>query len=239
MNHSMTTLHHIPPSATTAGGRLVLAGRGWDGWSQALHLVASLPYEHTWATSPVGSSSATPAGKTVVLYSPGEDLEEAAAAVLALGKGERHPPVLLCIPAGNVEALTLAELADDFIVIPCLPGELDERLRRLLRPGSDEGAILSLGLLALDPATHEAILSGARIKLTRMEFRLLWRLAQHAGRIYPRAPLIEAVWGREYAGGDRTLDVHVRRLRHKLGVFGAQHLKTVRNVGYGLMVEQP
>ena len=231
----MTTLQQGAPQAASEETRLVLAGRGWDGWTPALEMLAALPYVCTRATSPANSGPTAAPENTVVLYSPGDDVAEAAAQMQALRNDPSHAPTLLCVASDNMGALSLAELGDDFVLVPCPPGELDKRVRRLLRPGNEDEEVLRLGHLVLDSATHEAVLSGERIKLARMEFRLLWCLAQRAGRIYPRARLIEAVWGREYAGSDRTLDVHIRRLRHKLGDFGGQRLKTVLNIGYGLM----
>jgi DNA-binding winged helix-turn-helix (wHTH) protein len=103
------------------------------------------------------------------------------------------------------------------------------------RPGADTqagGGALVLGELIIDEATYTARLRGRALELTYKEFELLKYLAQHAGRVFTRAQLLQEVWGYDFFGGTRTVDVHVRRLRAKLGPEHEQLIGTVRNVGY-------
>jgi DNA-binding response OmpR family regulator len=113
---------------------------------------------------------------------------------------------------------------------------VDARLRLLKsRPGADsgrDGGALVLGELVIDEATYAARLRGRLLELTYKEFELLKYLAQHAGRVFTRAQLLQEVWGYDFFGGTRTVDVHVRRLRAKLGTEHEQMIGTVRNVGY-------
>jgi DNA-binding response OmpR family regulator len=94
------------------------------------------------------------------------------------------------------------------------------------------GNSLILGELVIDEATYTARLRGRPLDLTYKEFELLKYLAQHAGRVFTRAQLLQEVWGYDFFGGTRTVDVHVRRLRAKLGPEHEQLIGTVRNVGY-------
>ena len=89
-----------------------------------------------------------------------------------------------------------------------------------------------LGELVIDEATYAARLRGRPLDLTYKEFELLKYLAQHPGRVFTRAQLLQEVWGYDFFGGTRTVDVHVRRLRAKLGTEHEQMIGTVRNVGY-------
>jgi len=115
---------------------------------------------------------------------------------------------------------------------------VDARLR-LLRASTaaDEGGAgtIALGDLMIDDATYTARLRGRPLDLTYKEFELLKYLAQHAGRVFTRAQLLQEVWGYDFFGGTRTVDVHVRRLRAKLGTEHEQMIGTVRNVGYKLV----
>ncbi len=94
------------------------------------------------------------------------------------------------------------------------------------------------GDLSVDEATYSAKLKGRTLDLTFKEFELLKYLAQHPGRVFTRAQLLQEVWGYDYFGGTRTVDVHVRRLRAKLGVENEQLIGTVRNVGYRFVVPE-
>ena len=96
-----------------------------------------------------------------------------------------------------------------------------------------------LGELVIDEATYAARLRGRLLDLTYKEFELLKYLAQHPGRVFTRAQLLQEVWGYDYFGGTRTVDVHVRRLRAKLGAEHEQMIGTVRNVGYKFVRPTP
>ena len=127
----------------------------------------------------------------------------------------------------------MPESVDDFVEVPCSGGELEHRLRRLLRGRAtlDPGT-LTLGGVSLDLATYRAKVDGRSAQLAWMEFRLLRFLMENPGRVHSREALLSEVWGEDYGGGSRTVDVHVRRLRHKLGRAERQS-RTVRTVGYG------
>lgn len=128
---------------------------------------------------------------------------------------------------------TLADF-DDFVLEPWDPGEVAVRMRRLAlrRHGTSEGEIIRCGGLVIDPARCEVFLNDRRIELTFREYELLKFLASNPGRAFTRETLLNKVWGFDYFGGDRTVDVHVRRLRSKLGGPDETFIETVRNIGY-------
>lgn len=127
---------------------------------------------------------------------------------------------------------------DDFLLPGATPAEIDARLRLLLsrRPvpvtEPEESPVLTLGDLVVDEHTYTARLGGKPLDLTFKEFELLRYLTRHAGRVFTREQLLQDVWGYDYYGGTRTVDVHVRRLRAKLGYGHEGLIATVRNVGY-------
>ena len=145
-------------------------------------------------------------------------------------------PVIAVINEGGLVAVN-AEWGVDEILLPGAgPAEVDARLRLVRSRRTDttsggDGA-LQLGELVIDESTYTARLRGRPLDLTYKEFELLKYLAQHAGRVFTRAQLLQEVWGYDFFGGTRTVDVHVRRLRAKLGPEHEQLIGTVRNVGY-------
>lgn len=123
---------------------------------------------------------------------------------------------------------------DDFAFAPVSPGELSLRAARLATaPGSDSlDEILHFKDLTLDLATYQGAVGEIPVDLTFMEYELLRFFVTNQGRVWTREQLLERVWGYEYFGGARTVDVHVRRLRAKLGEERASWITTVRSVGY-------
>ena len=113
---------------------------------------------------------------------------------------------------------------------PAPAGDRPDRLRRAARRAA--AAEIRAGDVVIDEATYTARVRGRALDLTFKEFELLKFLAQHPGRVFTRAQLLQEVWGYDYFGGTRTVDVHVRRLRAKLGAEHEALIGTVRNVGY-------
>ena len=142
-------------------------------------------------------------------------------------------PILIAVTVARLPALDFSIGFDDFVLMPLVPAELYARMRQLdwrtATFGSDE--MLKIEDLVIDIAGYEVRLAGRRIELTHQEFELLRYLAQHRGRVFTRDALLERAWGYRYAGGTRTVDIHVRRVRAKLGEAGSL-IETVRNVGY-------
>ncbi|HEU0031546.1 MAG TPA: response regulator transcription factor [Kofleriaceae bacterium] len=143
-------------------------------------------------------------------------------------------PILVALTVARLPALDFSIGFDDFVLMPIVPAELYARMRQLdwrtATFGSDE--ILKIDELVIDIAGYEVRLAGRRIELTHQEFELLRYLAQHRGRVFTREALLERAWGYRYAGGTRTVDIHVRRVRSKLGETAGALIETVRNVGY-------
>src|SRR5450631_2065735 len=108
------------------------------------------------------------------------------------------------------------------------------RVGRRRRPSGERraGGQITAGDLVIDETSYSARISGRVLDLTYKEFELIKHLAQHPGRVFTRAQLLQEVWGYDYFGGTRTVDVHVRRLRAKLGLEHEVLIGTVRNVGY-------
>jgi DNA-binding response OmpR family regulator len=144
-------------------------------------------------------------------------------------------PTLLLISGAQLGELELREdLFDDFCLSPFHPKELEARLRHLFwRTGRGTSPeIVEYGDLVLNLETYQAALGHKPLDLTYMEYELLKFFATHPGKVFTRAQLLSRVWGYEYYGGARTVDVHVRRLRAKLGEEHANLIQTVRSVGY-------
>ena len=125
---------------------------------------------------------------------------------------------------------------DDFVVKPWEPNEVTVRIKRILREKEsiDGEDIIRCGDLVIDSAKCEVSLSGKPIMLTFKEYQLLKFLASNKGKVFTRESLLNKVWGWDYYGGDRTVDVHIRRLRSKIEDPTHTFIETVRNIGYRL-----
>jgi DNA-binding response OmpR family regulator len=148
-------------------------------------------------------------------------------------------PLFLITTEGGLAAVTADWGIDDVLLDTAGPAEVEARLRlaagRLTNVGQEDGSLsapIQRGELVIDETTYTAKVGGRVLDLTFKEFELLKYLAQHPGRVFTRAQLLQEVWGYDYYGGTRTVDVHVRRLRAKLGTEHDALVGTVRNVGY-------
>ena len=144
-------------------------------------------------------------------------------------------PVLLLVSGVQLADLELRDdLFDDFCLTPFHPRELEARLKHLFwRTGSGtRPELVEYGPLVLNLETYQAAIETKPLDLTYMEYELLKFLATNPGKVFTREILLSRVWGYEYYGGARTVDVHIRRLRAKLGEEHANLIQTVRSVGY-------
>ena len=144
-------------------------------------------------------------------------------------------PIILLLDHYQLDDLTFREdLFDDFVVGPFDVSELATRLRHRLRRAGNESVAprIEHGGLSMNFETYQASIAGRVMDLTYMEYELLRFLATNPNRVFTRETLLSRVWGYEYYGGARTVDVHVRRLRAKLGEEHAHLIQTVRSVGY-------
>jgi DNA-binding response OmpR family regulator len=174
----------------------------------------------------------------VVLVDARRDLVQAKSLCRLLRTTGLDCPLLGIVTEGGLAALSSEWGLDDMLLQTAGPAEVEARLRLAVGRAAavadaDEvpGEIRS-GELTIDEATYTARLRGRILDLTFKEFELLKYLAQHPGRVFTRAQLLQEVWGYDYFGGTRTVDVHVRRLRAKLGAEYESLIGTVRNVGY-------
>ena len=153
-------------------------------------------------------------------------------------------PLIIVVTEGGLAAVNADWGMDDVLLHNAGPAEVDARLRvgigRLALKGADEERphVIRRGELLIDEDTYTSKLSGRTLDLTFKEFELLKFLAQHPGRVFTRQQLLQEVWGYDYFGGTRTVDVHVRRLRAKLGPEYEALIGTVRNVGYRFVAQQ-
>lgn len=154
-------------------------------------------------------------------------------------------PVIVVTTEGGLPAIQWDWGMDEILLDTTSPAELEARLRLAVsRNGQASGSVESepeeirSGDLHIDEASYAAKLRGRTLDLTFKEFELLKFLAHHPGRVFTRAVLLQEVWGYDYFGGTRTVDVHVRRLRAKLGPEYEALIGTVRNVGYRFVPER-
>lgn len=153
-------------------------------------------------------------------------------------------PLFAVLTEGGLAGLTPEWGVDDVLLDSAGPAEVEARLRLAIARalegdgGVDDDVRITAGVLVIDEATYSVKLRGKALDLTYKEFELLKYLAQHPGRVFTRAQLLQEVWGYDYFGGTRTVDVHVRRLRAKLGADHETLIGTVRNVGYRFVPEE-
>jgi DNA-binding response OmpR family regulator len=141
-------------------------------------------------------------------------------------------PILLSVRIEDLGGA--AAEAEELLVPPFTPAELEARIARARRRlgGSEEARAVRAGSLVVDVVTYQVTVGGEPVDFAFKEYELLRFLATHPGRVFSREALLNRVWGYDYYGGARTVDVHVRRLRAKLGSEHAGRIKTVRGVGY-------
>ena len=162
---------------------------------------------------------------------PAEEFER----LVADGGLEKLPALMMVMEEGDLPAFRRpVRVSCDFAVATASDNELKLRCHQLLWPGESTGDadFVQAGSLSVNLATYQVKVNGSPVDLTFMEYSLLSFLVTPPGRIYSREVLLSQVWGFDYYGGSRTVDVHVRRLRAKLGPEVSQHLETVRGAGY-------
>ena len=174
----------------------------------------------------------TPNAVLVVLDSPRGD--SAVRRLISERADEKRPPVIALLSRSALGEMDSALEVDDFVLEPWDTTEVAIRTKRLLRHsnGSSADDPIECGDLVIDPARCEVRLAGDVLSLTFKEYELLKFLVSNSGKVFTRDALLNRVWGYDYFGGDRTVDVHIRRLRSKLGDSGESYIETVRNIGY-------
>lgn len=148
--------------------------------------------------------------------------------------GAKELPLLVLLKEAHLRELPMISGLEDFLLAPADPEFLETRVKFLLKRLNHlgPGTGIRVGALNLDVDRYEVTLDGEPLELTYKEFELLKFLATHTGRVFSRDQLLNQVWGYDFIGGTRTVDVHIRRLRAKLGPKYASLIATVRNVGY-------
>lgn len=198
-----------------------------------LPALALLPHR-VRAMQPDPSALLSAGPHDVVLVDARTDLAGARDLCRMLSHGDA--PVIAVVNEGGLVTVNAEWGVHDILLPTTGPAEVDARLRlltsrRAAETTTSDGS-LAVGDLVIEETTYTARLKGRALELTYKEFELLKYLAQHAGRVFTRAQLLQEVWGYDFFGGTRTVDVHVRRLRAKLGPEYDAMIGTVRNVGY-------
>jgi DNA-binding response OmpR family regulator len=147
-------------------------------------------------------------------------------------KEKTRLPVVTLLSNESLDVLDTAKDVDDFVMEPWNANEVVARVRRILhrKPDADNKDLICCGDVTIDLAKCEVAFRGRLVDLTFKEYELLRFLVNNKGRVFSRESLLNSVWGYDYYGGDRTVDVHIRRLRSKLDE--SDCIETVRNIGY-------
>ncbi|ROR72491.1 winged helix-turn-helix transcriptional regulator [Bogoriella caseilytica] len=193
---------------------------------------------HVHVAAPSASALVEHEHATAVVLDARHDLVGARSLCKILAGPVQSPPVLLVLAEGGFTAVSRSWGAADVILTSAGPAEVEARLRMMAESTREEAITvpapdrLEAGDLVIDAQAYTARVRGRVLDLTYKEFELLKHLATNPGRVLSRAQLLQEVWGYDYFGGTRTVDVHVRRLRAKLGTEHDHLIGTVRNVGY-------
>jgi DNA-binding response OmpR family regulator len=181
-------------------------------------------------------------GADLVIVDATTDLAAAAHACRAVVASADHAvPILVVVGDGGLAALKVSWGFDDWLLPRAQPAEVETRLRLVSErsAASRRTSAAHVGELSIDEETYVVRLKGRPLDLTFREFELLKYLANNPGRVFTRGQLLQEVWGYDYFGGTRTVDVHIRRLRAKLGAEHESLIGTVRGVGYKLNPQGP
>ena len=170
---------------------------------------------------------------TAVLVDATENPGQAWSILREMAERSGQVPAVVIVERDGLEVFPWPEVAEE-VVYPGAPApELRLRLEMLRqRSGAGDGTVVRLGPVSIDTESYRVAAAGRPLDLTYKEFELLRFLAVHAGRVYTRPALLREVWGYDFYGGTRTVDVHIRRLRAKLGPEHEHLIETVRGVGY-------
>jgi DNA-binding response OmpR family regulator len=167
------------------------------------------------------------AGLLLIEFTGSRDIE----ALCRYIRKEKDLPIIALVSLDKLDSLE--GLVDDFVVKPYNNKELVTRIKHLVKRDSDISTeqIRTAGI-TIDPDKYEVYVNGKLVSLTFKEYELLKFLASHPGRVFTRDTLLNQVWSEDYFGGDRTVDVHIRRLRSKIEDPSHIYIETVRNIGY-------
>ena len=210
------------------------AGGGGD-------VLPALTYlDHRLVTLPLDAASLGKVGAgDLVLVDATRDLLNAQSLCRTLREDEGDAAILVVIPEAGLAGLQPDWGASDFVLPDAGPAEVEARVRLLAKrrraQARDSDAAVRVGELVVDPVSYQVRLKGRPLDLTYKEFELLRFLAGRPGRVCTRGQLLQEVWGYDFFGGTRTVDVHVRRLRAKLGPEYESMITTIRGVGYKLV----
>jgi DNA-binding response OmpR family regulator len=214
---------------------LVLTDRPGGGKS----LLPALEYlDHSMQDAPLESGSLLGLGNCdLVLVDGTQDLRQAAAACRAASVHDLDRPVLVVMSEGGLAALKVTWGFDDWLLPQASPAEIETRFRLVVEKAASSRPhrAANVGDLHVDEDSYQVRLRGQPLDLTFKEFELIKALANAPNRVFTRDLLLSEVWGYDYFGGSRTVDVHVRRLRAKLGPEYESMIVTVRGVGYKLV----
>ncbi len=187
---------------------------------------------------PAEAASLTKAPETGITLLDARESLPHARALCHIIRSATNSPLMVIVNQSGLAALNESWQVDDFVLVDATPGEVDARLRLVAveeEPAAASSEIRAGGI-TIDETTYTATINGRLLNLTFKEFELLKHLALYPGQVFTRDRLLHEVWGYDYFGGTRTVDVHIRRLRAKLGSDHESLIGTVRNVGYRLVV---
>ncbi len=167
------------------------------------------------------------------------DIPPAAFTLLSNTYAENGTILLVIAPPEQLDRVSVDVPIDDFVMLSASPEELARRIQRCLwrKHGVDSENFVRCGALTLDLSNYRVTVDNESLVMTFKEYELLRFLAMNAGRVFTREQLLNRVWGYDYFGGARTVDVHIRRIRAKIEIHGHAFIETVRNVGYRLVAE--
>jgi DNA-binding response OmpR family regulator len=204
-----------------------------EGASVLRHDLASLDFEVSASALVDAEEALAQAGADAIVVEAATNADETRHILESALRPARAPVLLLT----RVEQLAVVDPVwpvDDFIVLPAAAAEINLRIRRAVwrKTGIDTANTLRSGDLLLDLANYKVFAGEQPVTLTFKEFELLRFLMTNRGKVFTREALLNRVWGYEYYGGARTVDVHIRRLRSKIETGSTLYIETVRNVGY-------
>jgi DNA-binding response OmpR family regulator len=167
------------------------------------------------------------------------DIPPAAFNILSATYAEEGVILIAVVAVEQFDRVAVDLPIDDFVVVGSPPEELARRIERALwrKHGVDSENYVRCGALAIDLSNYRVTVDDEPLVMTFKEYELLRFLAMNAGRVFTREQLLNRVWGYDYFGGARTVDVHIRRIRAKIEIHGHAFIETVRNVGYRLVAE--